>query len=100
MPALRSQHHLPCLLLSHPQAALYDVDSDDHLLLLADVFPTTLTQQLANLEEQGMAMGPGGCPYQDISDAPYYAIEVRAVGLVAGRAGAWAAGVGKPAAAV
>lgn len=61
---------------SHVQAGLYDVDSDDHLLLLADVFNETLAQQLAELDAEGMAMGPGGCPYQDISDAPYYAVEV------------------------
>ena len=63
----------PCLRAK----ALYDEDSESHLALLADVFPASLEQQLAALEEQGMGMGAGGCPYMDISDAPFYAVEVR-----------------------
>jgi hypothetical protein len=52
----------------------YDVDQQ--LLLLADVFNTTVEAQLAELQAAGMSMA-GGCAYQDVSDAPWFAVEVR-----------------------
>lgn len=67
---------------SDPLAALYDVDDpDQHMVLLADVWPQTLQQQLAGLEASGMLMGPGGCTYQDVADTSFYAVEVNGESL-------------------
>ncbi|KAI9034698.1 Cupredoxin [Hyaloraphidium curvatum] len=71
-----------------PNAGLYDADLDEHVLMLADVFSTTVEAQLAKLEMQGMAnMKPLCDPAfldQDISDAPWLGAQVNGNGLIFG----------------
>jgi FtsP/CotA-like multicopper oxidase with cupredoxin domain len=95
-----------------PNASLYDEDLDEHVLVLADVFRTTAEEQLAELQRGGMggaAEGAGvgaaesmmGMPAdpaspagkmaalcdpevlnQDISDAPWYGVQVNGEGVI------------------
>lgn len=49
-------------------------DEDQHLMLLADVFNSSLAQQLASHQAGSAPMAM--CAGMDISDAPFYAIEI------------------------
>lgn len=97
-----------------PHRSLYDEDRDEHVLMLADVFDTTVEEQLKALQTGGMGMvaqeagapaaesmpgepaqpaGPMGkmlvrCPRdvlnQDISDAPWFGVQVNGRGWIGG----------------
>jgi len=43
-----------------PHLALYDFDLDQHVLMLYDVFDTTVEEQLKTLQQGGMGGGMGG----------------------------------------
>jgi FtsP/CotA-like multicopper oxidase with cupredoxin domain len=96
-----------------PHLSLYDHDLDEHVLMLADVFRTTSEEQLAELQRGGMGgsaemrgvdaaesmMGVPSTPKapsgkmaalcdpevlnQDISDAPWYGVQVNGEGAIA-----------------
>lgn len=69
-----------------PQKSLYDQDLDEHVLMVADVFSTTVEAQVAKLQKVGMAnMKPLCDPAvlnMDISDAPWMAAQVNGQGYV------------------
>ncbi|GBF87461.1 multicopper oxidase [Raphidocelis subcapitata] len=95
-----------------PHKGLHDTDLDAHVLMLADVYDTTVAQQLKDLESGGMGamaaagglpdaqsmggvpeqpQGPMGkmqvlCPpevlNQDLSDSPWYGVQVNGQGWV------------------
>lgn len=109
-----------------PNAALYDEDRDDHVLMLADVFRTTSEEQLAQLQRGGMGgaaedagvgaaesmMGMPSAPAspsgkmaalcdpavlnQDISDAPWFGLQLNGAGIIAGVGDKASATMGKP----